>query len=419
MKHDDTPNRKDMPLTSDGMRMRTFLLMALFLIAGFGVLLYQLYALQLRDAEIYRTEAVEQQMKDTTLPATRGSIYGATGKLLAKSTTVWNIIADPSVSANVDKAYLRQASEEIAAILNDGTTAESLYEKLTDSAMQYKILAKGVEKPVADAILEFSSGFRLPDKDGNAGKGNYILSLWTEQSSVRSYPYGAFLSSVLGFCDGEGNGMYGLEYSYNDVLAGTPGRSLAMTNVNGEVLDSGESVVYDALDGSNLILTIDENVQSIVEEYLQKAVDDFDAHNRGCAIVMNVKTGAILAMASVEQFDPNDPYRIYDETMSTILEEGALTAETSDILQQRLGESETAGIVQDGQISDEEYTQVQGMMREAQWKNKNITELYYPGSVFKLITASAALDSGLASPAQNYFCSGAFTVDPDPDWEHT
>lgn len=416
MKNDRTPNRNNMARTSDAMRLRVAVLVTFFIIAGFGILLYQLYALQLRDVEKYRTEAVEQQLKDVTLPATRGSIYSATGKLLAKSTTVWNIIADPYISSNVDVSYLRQASDTIAGLLNDeDITSDDIYECLTDSGRRYKVLARNVEKPVADAIMEFADSFRLPDEDGNAGQGKYILSLWTEQSSVRSYPYGAFLSSVLGFCDADGNGFYGLEKSYNDLLAGTPGRSVAPTNVNGVVLNTDEAKVHEAIDGYNLNLTIDENVQGIVEEYLYKAVQDFSVKNRGCAIVMNVKTGAIYAMASVEQFDPNDPYKIYDETLLSILDGGVLDATTSEILQQRLGEDATADIVADGQISEEEYTQVQGMMREAQWKNKTISELYYPGSVFKLVTASAGLDSGLMEPGQTFYCSGAFTVNENSE----
>src|SRR5699024_3300107 len=137
---------------------------------------------------------------------------------------------------------------------------------------------------------------------------------------------------------------------------------------------------------------IDENVQAIVEEYLTEAMNTFSVHGRGSAIVMNVKTGAILAMATVEQFDPNDPYTIYDEKMQAILDKEELDEEDIDWLKSRLGEKEVASIIEDGKVSREtttdeegdtvssEYTQLQGMLREAQWKNKNITELYMPGS---------------------------------------
>ena len=420
------------------MKARTMFCVAVFIIAGFGLLIYQLYALQLRDAELYRTEAVTQQMKDITLPALRGSIYSVNGKLLAKSNTVWNIVADPSsiAKSGATEAQLRTAAQGLADLLGDGTTADALYEILTaknanGTPYQYRMLAKGVEKPVADAVVSYADTYRMePEKDGTTGKR--ILYLSTEQASTRSYPYGEFLASVLGFCNSDGEGAYGLEKYYNETLAGTPGRSVAETDVNGNALASGQSDLHEAIDGNNLYLTIDENVQAIVEQYLTEAMNTFTVHGRGSAIVMNVKTGAILAMASIEQFDPNDPYKITDAKMTAILDKEEIDAEDIDWLEGRLGEKAVKDIIADGKISrdktvDEdgnevasEYTQLQGMMREAQWKNKNITELYMPGSVFKLITASAGLDSGIMSTSQTFYCGGSLTVNEGSElWEHT
>lgn len=420
------------------MKARTMFCVAVFIIAGFGLLIYQLYALQLRDAELYRTEAVTQQMKDITLPALRGSIYSVNGKLLAKSNTVWNIVADPSsiAKSGATEAQLRTAAQGLADLLGDGTTADTVYEILTaknanGTPYQYRMLAKGVEKPVADAIVSYADTYRMePEKDGTTGKR--ILYLSTEQASTRSYPYGEFLASVLGFCNSDGEGAYGLEKYYNETLAGTPGRSVAETDVNGNALASGQSDLHEAIDGNDLYLTIDENVQAIVEQYLSEAMNTFTVHGRGSAIVMNVKTGAILAMASIEQFDPNDPYKITDAKMTAILDKEEIDAEDIDWLEGRLGEKAVKDIIADGKISrdktvDEdgnevasEYTQLQGMMREAQWKNKNITELYMPGSVFKLITASAGLDSGIMSTSQTFYCGGSLTVNEGSErWEHT
>ena len=420
------------------MKARTMFCVAVFIIAGFGLLIYQLYALQLRDAELYRTEAVTQQMKDITLPALRGSIYSVNGKLLAKSNTVWNIVADPSsiAKSGATEAQLRTAAQGLADLLGDGTTADALYEILTaknanGTPYQYRMLAKGVEKPVADAIVSYADTYRMePEKDGATGKR--ILYLSTEQASTRSYPYGEFLASVLGFCNSDGEGAYGLEKYYNETLAGTPGRSVAETDVNGNALASGQSDLHEAIDGNDLYLTIDENVQAIAEQYLTEAMNTFTVHGRGSAIVMNVKTGAILAMASIEQFDPNDPYKITDAKMTAILDKEEIDAEDIDWLEGRLGEKAVKDIIADGKISrdktvDEdgnevasEYTQLQGMMREAQWKNKNITELYMPGSVFKLITASAGLDSGIMSTSQTFYCGGSLTVNEGSElWEHT
>ncbi len=424
-------------------RNRTVIVISIFLLGCFGLLIYQLYALQLRDAETYRTEAVTQQLQDTELPATRGNIYSTNGKLLAKSNTVWNIIADPAQSEKngATEAEIRTAAEHIAELLGDGTSADDIYARLTarnkaGELYQYRVVAQNVEKPVADAIIEYSKTYRTaPEKEGETGYRIVVLS--TEQSTTRSYPYGAFASSVIGFCNNDENGKpvgaYGLERSYEDVLAGTPGRSIAETNVNGEILANTEADVHEAVDGNNLNLTLDENVQAIVEEYLAEAMDTFNVHGRGSAIVMNVKTGAILAMASLEQFDPNDPMTIYDEKMQTILDKtDDLTADDIDWLEGRLGEKNVAGIIADGVISQEttedengntissEYTQLQGMLREAQWKNKNITELYMPGSVFKLITASAGLDSGIMNTNQTFYCGGSLVVNEGSElWEHT
>ena len=446
------------PRASKGIKYWTLFCMIAFILVCYGVLVYQLYVWQVRDAESYRAEAVTQQLKDTTLPAVRGSIYSANGKLLAKSSTVWNIVADPSsiLESGATEAQIRTAAEHIAELLDDGTTADTVYKALTASnkdtgePYQYRVVKKGVEKPVADAILAYADSYRLKDgaagdtslqteekedkKDGEAktGKATRILYLTSEQAASRTYPYGEFLASVLGFCNEDGSGAYGLEKYYDETLAGTPGRSVAETDAYGDPLASGQADVHEAIDGSNLNLTIDENVQSIVEEYLTEAMSTFTVHGRGSAIVMNVKTGAILAMASLEQFDPNDPKTITDPKMNEILAKTEIDAEDIDWLESRLGEKAVKDIIADGIISHEkttnekgeevssEATQLQGMMREAQWKNKNITELYMPGSVFKLITASAGLDSGVMSAEQTFYCGGSLTVNEGSElWEHT
>ncbi len=446
------------PRASKGIKYWTLVCMTVFILACYGVLVYQLYVWQVRDAESYRAEAVTQQLKDTTLPAVRGSIYSANGKLLAKSSTVWNIVADPSyiLESGATEDQIRTAAEHIAELLGDGTTADTVYKALTASnkdtgePYQYRVVKKSVEKPVADAILAYADSYRLKDgaavdtslqteekedkKDGEAktSKATRILYLTSEQAASRTYPYGEFLASVLGFCNEDGSGAYGLEKYYDETLAGTPGRSVAETDAYGDPLASGQADVHEAIDGSNLNLTINDYVQAVVEEYLTEAMSTFTVHGRGSAIVMNVKTGAILAMASLEQFDPNDPKTITDPKMNEILAKTEIDAEDIDWLESRLGEKAVKDIIADGIISHEkttnekgeevssEATQLQGMMREAQWKNKNITELYMPGSVFKLITASAGLDSGVMSAEQSFYCNGSLTVNEGSElWEHT
>ena len=160
MKQDQTPHPNDRspaenrhPI-NNALRVRTLLAVAMFILFGMGILIYQLYALQLRDPESYRVGAAEQQLLDEELPATRGTIYSSTGEVLARSTTVWNIIADPS---DCNPAFIAEASEKISELLGGSVSAESILEKLSDSESQYKVLARNVDLPTKDAILEYAN----------------------------------------------------------------------------------------------------------------------------------------------------------------------------------------------------------------------------------------------------------------------
>ena len=175
----------------------------------------------------------------------------------------------------------------------------------------------------------------------------------------------------------------------------------------------------------------------MLETELSNAIDDYDVQNRASAIVMNVNTGAVLGMATAPQFDPNDPYNITEPKLQAILDNAgtALTEDDISVLQSRLGQDAVADIIADGVVNPKETkstdeegnkidvpsekSQLQGMIREAEWKNKAVTELYYPGSVFKLMTAAAALDSGLMGADQQFYCGGDLTVFPNTEWEHS
>lgn len=408
------PPRDERHPINNAMRVRTLFVLAFFLIFCLGLLIYQLYALQLRDPENYRVGAAEQQLSDQQIPATRGTIYDATGAVLARSTTVWNIIADPS-ACNED--FIDEAAEKLAELV--GGDAETIRTQLSDRESKYKVIARGVDLPTKDAVLEYANTKRALNESDPEEEWETVLEIYTEESATRSYPFGSFLSSVLGFTNADGEGIYGLERSYEETLAGTPGRVISTQNAWGYEVDNDSAESYNPINGGNLHLTIDTNVQTIVEKYLRQAMDEYDVMNRGTVIVMDVNSGAVLSMATLEQFDPNNPYTIEDPDLVAVLEDSTLTAEEIDLLQSRLGEDNVASIVEDGTLSDEEYTTLQGYFREAQWRNKAVTELYYPGSVFKLITAAAALDSGIVDASQTYTCNGSLTVFPDTEWEIT
>lgn len=369
----------------------------LVLALAFGMVVYRLFTIQIRDYAQYKVMAVEQQVSDTTIPAARGSIYDANGKTLARSTIAWNVTTDPSLA---DPDVVSEAADGIAEIL--GTDRETIYQKLT-ATNKYQTLATKVDKPTADAVKEYATQL-------NTEYGRTVLYIALEQTSVREYPYGAFLSTVLGFCNDEG-GAYGLEKYYDTELSGVDGRSLAEENAQGYEMGVTEDQTYAPVDGYNLYLTIDTYIQSVVQEYLDAAVDRYNVQNRACAIVMDVNTGAVKAMATSDNFDPNDPYALQEEVFTSALEtDGELTAEQVAGLKNRLGSKNVEEILADNIISTEEYSTLQGMMREAQWKNKAITELYSPGSVYKVITSAGGLDSGILTTASSFFCPGYIQV---------
>ena len=349
---------------------------------GAAILIGRLAWLQIVKHDEYRIQAANQQLKDVAVTPTRGQIYDANGKVLAKSSIVWTIAADPSQisalkaeegderSAEERRAErVRTVSADVASML--GLDENEVYDKLIDSESQYEVLAKQVDKPVADQIKEYASDNNLP--------------ITVTQDTKREYPYGAFAASVLGFMHADGYGFYGLEAYYEETLAGTPGRLVSIKNGLGAEIANDDREEYPAQDGNSLVLTLDANIQAIAEKYLENSVKVNNVSERGVVIIMDVNTGAILAMATKPDFDPNDPMTIYDPERAALLEG----------------------------LSDEEYTQVQGEERQRQWKNKAITDLYTPGSVFKLITTSAALDSGVSTPGTTYYCGGSYQVLPN------
>ena len=212
---------------------------------------------------------------------------------------------------------------------------------------------------------------------------------------------------MLGFTDADGIGTYGLEKSYQSTLAGVDGRSITKSTPGGTAVQDANATTFAAKDGSNLVLSLDVNVQEIVERYLNEAIAANTVENRGCAIVMNVKTGAILAMASKPDFDPNNP-QDYSANLAYLTEQVQAEPELYTLyLKDEKGNylrDENGSKIED---PDPDYT---GTYRDILWKNKTITELYYPGSVFKVITSAMGLDSGVATMNTTFTCAGAYGV---------
>ena len=404
-----------------------------------AIVVGSLYNIQIRNGEMYSRYASDQQLLDTSIQATRGEIYDATGKVLASTSVVWDIWCDPSYSTalydsqtitstnadgeeaestvrTLDAAACGEISRELTLRLlsGDGVSLdqvdtasaayaeqyEAVYSALSEIDSSYQVLAEKVNNAVKESIEKYVS-------DRNAIKGSGRLSLSSSRTYQRNYPYGAFAASVLGFTNADGEGFYGLEKSYDDILSGTDGRTVTIRNARGNAIADGGAVTHDAKDGDSLVLTLDTTIQEVVEKYLNEAIAANIVENRGCAIVMDVNTGGILAMASKPDFDPNNPN---DYTPIQAYLEELVRAEP-----------ELYGIYlknEDGTfVTDEEGNKIldpeadySGYFRDIMWKNKTITELYYPGSVFKVITAAMGVDSGNATYNTTFTCNGAYAV---------
>lgn len=417
-----------------------------FVMAAAGIVTYSLYKIQIEQGATFRQYAAEQQLLDSIIQATRGEIYDASGITLASTSVVWTIWADPSYSTalftsqtaeetgevlkTVDETTLAEVSRQITLRLLSGdgesldrvdtssaeyqTQYQTVHDALAKNTSSYQVLATKVNNAVKLSIEKYVSTYNKEHtkaktlEDGTTVRKGRV-SASSSKSFQRDYPYGAFAASVLGFCNGDGEGFYGLEKSYDSTLAGVNGRTITRRNAYGNAIADANATTYAAKDGSNLVLSLDVNVQEVVERYLNEAVYANNVENRGAAIVMNVKTGAILAMASKPDFDPNDPLD-FSANLTYLSEQVQAEPEIYTIYLKDPDDPKKFLLDENGKKvpdPDPDYT---GTYRDIQWKNKAITELYYPGSVFKVITAAMGVDSGKATYYTTLNCSGAYGV---------
>ena len=383
----------------------------LAVVVAAAIVIRSLYNIQIIHGAEYRQYAAQQQLLDTTIKATRGEIYDASGITLASTSVVWTIWADPSYSSilytsktndddtvtkTLDPAMCAEVSRELTLRLlsGDGESMDSVdtssaeyqqqyqtvYDALSRLDSAYVTLATKVNNAVKLSIEKYVTSFNKAHKKATDTSRKGRISVSSEKSFQRNYPYGAFAAAVLGFTDADGVGTYGLEKSYQSTLAGVDGRTITQRNAVGN---------------------------AIADANATEAVAANTVENRGCAIVMNVKTGAILAMASKPDFDPNDPLNY--------------TANEAYLNELVHAEPELYGVYKkdaDGNyITDEQGNKIldeeadySGYYRDILWKNKAITELYYPGSVFKVITSAMGIDSGVATMNTTFTCSGAYGV---------
>lgn len=349
-----------------------------------AALFVQLFKTSVTEHDKYAAMANDTQFGSTTVEAHRGSIYDSSGKILAQSATVYNVIMNPSaISDNADYSDEKkeQKSMDIAKILSEelgedyNEIVNVFRSEETKHKKYYKVSAK-VEKNIVTDIFTRCTETELPR--------NLID---TEEDTKRYYPQGNMAAAVIGFTNYEGDGVYGVEAYYNDYLAGVDGKIISANDAQGNEMPYKNDKIYAAKDGNSLYLTIDSTLQYYCERELEKCVEQNNVDNRACAIIMNAKTGAVLAMASVPGYDLNDRNAIYAQKDRDVLAKLAETTENED-----------------------EYNEKYAELREKQWKNKAITEIYEPGSVFKVVTGSSALEEKVVSLQSTFNCSGDIVV---------
>ena len=353
---------------------RTVLIMVLLVVGGFGAVIFTLAKLQLIEGPKLQQLATDQQLKDTTLTAKRGTIYDCNMKELAKSATVWDVILEPAYITDQDRDLIATGLSQILGIPKDDII------KRSQKKSYYEIIQSKVEEDVRDKVLKFKSDNKITS------------GIRLEEDYKRYYPYGKFAATVLGFTGTDSQGLAGVEAEYDSQLTGTPGRLVTAQNAVGTDMNFQYEQEVAAKDGDSLVLTIDEVVQHYVEKYLAEGLANNNVKNRGCAIAMNVKTGAILGMAVKGDFDPNSPFTIADSAKA----------------------EEIAKITDPSQKSQA----TQAALQE-QWRNKCISDVYYPGSVFKMVTGSAAMEEKLVTETTPFNCPGYLQIGDrtSKDWK--
>lgn len=362
-----TPSPGLKPGPSRQMLRRTLFLMAVFGIGAFLLLLARLYKLQIIDHEKYESMAIEQQLRSVPSSAMRGTIYDTNRNTLAVSASVDNVYLSPQEIEmyGEDRALIARGLSEIL-----GMDYDEIYKKSGQKGSWYVTVARKLEKDKADEIRSFKNQYGL-------------RGVRLETDTKRYYPNSSLACHLIGFVGTDNYGLEGIEAKYDEALSGSPGRTVRATNAMGtELLFSQFEEYYPGEDGFDLVTTIDETIQYYVEKHLKQAVADYDIQNGAGAIAMDVNTGQILAMASLGGYDLNDFLAVSDADMAIINAAG----------------------------TEEERAQLLSQAQARQWRNKALSDTYEPGSTFKIITLAMALEEGVVSLNDSFYCPGTVNV---------
>lgn len=349
------------------LKKRCLSAIAVILVFGFGIDILRLFWFQVIKADEYRIKAEAQQLSDTVISADRGVIYDASMNVLAESAAAWLVYINPSEIK--DDAQANLIASGLSEIFGD-VDAETILKKIGNRKYSYVKIKDKIAYNIKSKVVEFR-------------KENDLYSvIGIDPDTKRYYPFGNFASTVIGMTNSDNNGRAGIELKYNDTLTGTPGRIITARDANSGLMQSNYETKYDAEQGTSLVLTIDKSVQYYLEKGLAQAVKDNDALS-AYGIVMDVNTGAILGMATMPDYNLNEP---------SVLTDPAILAELEKI------------------TDEDEYDVAYNNAVFMSWRNKAISDTYEPGSVFKLFTAAAGIEEGVVNLNSTYNCVGAIQV---------
>ncbi len=387
---------------------RTLFLMVLCGMVIFIPLGWKLWDIAIVNCEAYQKAAQNQHGLDFVIPAERGKIYDRNSNVMAMSTTVYTLILSPrdlvkSVSNKdeegntlSDEVYQAKVAarqdqmvEELMNLIPD-LDREEVEGHVHATKMAYREIKVNIEEEEHKRIQEYIV-------ENKASSYLYQIA-----GSKRYYPYSGLAAQALGFVNANG-GAYGIEAVYNDVLEGTAGRVVTTRTAAGTERYNSYAEYIDAVNGYNITLTIDTTIQSYLEKTLEEGIKDFEVQDGAFAIAMNPKTGAIYGIASSPDFDPNNYGRITNELLSSQLDESAAA------IFEKLKASNTENLT-DSELMEKAESQAYSDAVNTQWRNKAIDSRYEPGSVFKAIVLAAALEEGVVSENDHFFCSGEAVV---------
>ncbi|MGM9619603.1 MAG: peptidoglycan D,D-transpeptidase FtsI family protein, partial [Oscillospiraceae bacterium] len=398
-------------------QQRTLWFMGILGLLVFLALFAKLFDLQLLQHETLEEKALRQQTRSVEVSASRGTIYDKNGNILAISATAETVFVSPLEMLNAYKAqygddyesYYEEGKATLAAGLAEILEVDesSILEKLEKTNRQYEIIRRQVDEDVAAEVREFLNEVDID--------GVHLVA-----DAKRYYPYGSLAAHVIGFVGADGYGMYGLEATQNDTLEGTPGLVVSAKSNDGTDLLYQYEQYYDPENGDSLVTTLDTTIQYYLEQGLQTLESRFGTGKGAAGIVLDVNTGAILAMASYPTYDLNDPWAIYDENLAAELEALAVpTVETpeedpeedpEENPEEDPEETPEETPETDGKTAEELYNEKKRELQLLQWRNKCVNDTYEPGSTFKMITLASALEEGVVDLSSTFTCTGSTRV---------